>query len=187
MAKSTTATTTKRDRDLFERLRRAGVRKQVARPLSELGEGAGRKAVAAGRAAVAELRSLADELERRLPSEAPERAPTGTRAGRRTARPAASAPRRKRSSPVAPRQGAVRASAPTQEASRAPAPRQSADRTPRGQNKADILAALKGGPQTASQIAGTTGIGVGTVSSTLTKMARSGEVAKAPRGYRLPG
>ena len=59
---------------------------------------------------------------------------------------------------------------------------------PRGQNQAKILAALKGRqPMTASEIAGLTGISAATVSTTLTKMAKNGELAKAERGYRLPG
>ena len=59
---------------------------------------------------------------------------------------------------------------------------------PRGQNQAKILAALKGSqPMTASEIARFTGISAGTVSTTLTKMAKNGELAKAERGYRLPG
>ena len=59
---------------------------------------------------------------------------------------------------------------------------------PRGQNQAKILAALKGSrPMTASEIARRTGISTGTVSTTLTKMARNGELTKAERGYRLPG
>jgi sugar-specific transcriptional regulator TrmB len=60
-------------------------------------------------------------------------------------------------------------------------------RTPRGQNKAKILQALKGrGPMTASEIAKDTGIPAATVSTTLTKMAKTGELAKAERGYTLP-
>ena len=59
---------------------------------------------------------------------------------------------------------------------------------PRGQNQAKILAALKGSrPMTASEIARLTGISAGTVSTTLTKMAKTGELTKAERGYRLPG
>lgn len=57
----------RRDSDLFDRLRRAGVRKQVATTLTELGEDPGKKAAMAGRSAVAEWRSLADEIEKRLP------------------------------------------------------------------------------------------------------------------------
>ena len=59
-------------------------------------------------------------------------------------------------------------------------------RAPRGQNKAKELDALKDGPMTASEIAKATGIGTGTVSTMLTKMAKSGELAKAERGYKLP-
>ena len=59
-------------------------------------------------------------------------------------------------------------------------------RAPRGQNKAKVLDALKGGPMTASEIAKITGIGSGTVSTMLTKLAKSGDLAKADRGYRLP-
>jgi CRP-like cAMP-binding protein len=59
-------------------------------------------------------------------------------------------------------------------------------RAPRGQNKAQVLDALKDGPMTASEIAKVTGIGTGTVSTMLTKMSKSGELAKALRGYKLP-
>jgi CRP-like cAMP-binding protein len=59
-------------------------------------------------------------------------------------------------------------------------------RAPRGQNKAKVLDALKNGPMTASEIAKVTGIGPGTVSTMLTKMAKSGELTKAERGYQLP-
>jgi DNA-binding transcriptional ArsR family regulator len=58
---------------------------------------------------------------------------------------------------------------------------------PRGQNKAKILAALEDGePMTATEIARVTGISAGTVSTTLNKMAKTGELTKAERGYRLP-
>lgn len=60
-------------------------------------------------------------------------------------------------------------------------------RAPRGENKAKILGALKGrGPMTASEIATATGIPAATVSTTLTKMAKTGELAEAERGYTLP-
>jgi predicted Rossmann fold nucleotide-binding protein DprA/Smf involved in DNA uptake len=62
----------------------------------------------------------------------------------------------------------------------------SAERAPRGQNKAKVLDALKAGPMTASEIAKVTGIGTATVSTMLTKMAKTGELAKAERGYKLP-
>ena len=40
---------------------------------------------------------------------------------------------------------------------------------------------------TASEIARLTGISASTASTTLTKMAKAGELTKAERGYRLPG
>jgi predicted Rossmann fold nucleotide-binding protein DprA/Smf involved in DNA uptake len=68
-------------------------------------------------------------------------------------------------------------------ATKAPTP----GRAPRGQNKAKILGALRGRePMTASEIAKATGIPTATVSTTLTKMAKTGELAKAERGYTLP-
>lgn len=65
-------------------------------------------------------------------------------------------------------------------------PATASGRAPRGQNKAKVLEALKGGPMTASEISKTTGIATGTVSTLLTKLAKTGEVTKAERGYRLP-
>jgi CRP-like cAMP-binding protein len=65
-------------------------------------------------------------------------------------------------------------------------PRRAAAPAPRGQTRAMILVALKDGPKTAGEIAAATGIGRGTASTTLTKLAKSGEVVKAERGYRLP-
>ena len=66
-----------------------------------------------------------------------------------------------------------------------PAPSANA-RAPRGENKKKILAALEGGPKTASEIAHETGIKAGTVSASLSKLAQGGEVVKAGRGYALP-
>ena len=66
-----------------------------------------------------------------------------------------------------------------------PAPSTNAS-APRGENKTKILAALKGGPKTASEIANETGIKASTVSASLSKLAKAGEVIKADRGYALP-
>jgi predicted Rossmann fold nucleotide-binding protein DprA/Smf involved in DNA uptake len=112
---------------------------------------------------------LTDELERlrgalsRLEGEARSRVSSGRRNRTPAAKPAGSATRTRAARP---------ASAPA--------------RAPRGQNKAKVLDALKDGPMTASEIAKTTGIGTGTVSTMLTKMAKSGELVKAERGYKLP-
>jgi predicted Rossmann fold nucleotide-binding protein DprA/Smf involved in DNA uptake len=112
---------------------------------------------------------LSDELERlrdalgRLEGAARSRVTGGRRGRRQAATPAAAAP---------PADAAGRASAPA--------------RAPRGQNKAKVLEALKNGPMTASEIAEATGIATGTVSTLLTKLAKTGEVGKADRGYKLP-
>jgi len=112
---------------------------------------------------------LTDELERlrdaltRLEGEARSRVSSGRRNRKPTVQPAATATRTRAGKP---------ASAPA--------------RAPRGQNKAKVLDALKDGPMTASEIAKVTGISAGTVSTMLTKMAKSGELAKADRGYKLP-
>ncbi len=79
------------DRELFERLRAVGLRREIAQSLSGLGADARKKSIRAARAAIAELRALADELEQRLPTghsapAASEPAPTGTKpAGNRAA------------------------------------------------------------------------------------------------------
>ena len=64
--------------------------------------------------------------------------------------------------------------------------RRAAAATPRGQTRAKILEALKNGPQTAAQIAEATGIPRGSASTTLSGLAKSGDVVKADRGYKLP-
>jgi len=86
------------------------------------------------------------------------------------------------------RGGRPSAATPAERPKRARTPKgaSSQGRAPRGQNKAKVLEALKAGPMTASEIAKVTGIGTGTVSSLLTKMAKSGELVKAERGYKLP-
>lgn len=158
----------KNDSDLFDRLRQAGLRKRVAKTLSGIGDGASKQAVRATQSAVSELRSLADEIERRLPIPSRSRAATANQ-GRPAQRPASN-----RKSPAAPTTKTT-AAARTNDA-----------RAARGQNKAKILESLKAGPKTASEIAKETGIGTGTVGSTLSKMATTGEVQKADRGYGLP-
>jgi DNA-binding transcriptional ArsR family regulator len=59
-------------------------------------------------------------------------------------------------------------------------------RTAPGATKATVLAALAGGEaMTAGQVAAKTGLVRGTVSTTLSNLAKSGAVQKAERGYRL--
>ena len=59
-------------------------------------------------------------------------------------------------------------------------------RTATGATKAAVLAALAGGEaMTAGEVAAKAGLAPGTVSTTLSKLAKAGEVRKAERGYRL--
>jgi CRP-like cAMP-binding protein len=61
-------------------------------------------------------------------------------------------------------------------------------RSTAGGTKASVLAALQSGEaMTASQVAQQTGLGRASVSTTLSKLAKSGEVRKAQRGYQLAG
>jgi DNA-binding transcriptional ArsR family regulator len=60
-------------------------------------------------------------------------------------------------------------------------------RTKPGATKRRVLDALSdGNAKTAGEVAAATGITRGTVSTTLSKLAKTGEVVKAERGYRLP-
>ena len=88
--------------------------------------------------------------------------------------------------------GRRRRERPVTQRAMAPAPqdispaRSTTARAPRGENKEKILAALAGGPKTASEIANETGIKASTISASLSKLAKAGEVVKADRGYALP-
>jgi hypothetical protein len=62
----------------------------------------------------------------------------------------------------------------------------SSGRNSSGATKAAVLAALEGGEAlTAGEVAAKAGLERRTVASTLTRLVKSGEVAKAERGYRL--
>jgi DNA-binding MarR family transcriptional regulator len=82
---------------------------------------------------------------------------------------------------------------PAASATRAKRARRTAASTPatdgrstRGATKASVLAALAGGEaMTAGQVATQAGLARPTVSTTLSKLAKTGEVQKAERGYRL--
>jgi len=82
---------------------------------------------------------------------------------------------------------------PTTSAPRAAGPRQggastsaSSSRTASGATRASVLAALAGGDaMTAGQVAAKAGLARPTVSTTLSKLAKTGQVQKAERGYRL--
>jgi DNA-binding transcriptional ArsR family regulator len=69
---------------------------------------------------------------------------------------------------------------------RAPRATRSSRRTAPGATKAAVLTALAGGEaMTAGEVAAKAGLAPGTVSTTLSKLAKAGEVQKAQRGYRL--
>jgi DNA-binding MarR family transcriptional regulator len=60
-------------------------------------------------------------------------------------------------------------------------------RSNHGATKSSVLAALAGGQAlTAGQVASKAGLARPTVSTTLSKLAKTGEVQKADRGYRIP-
>jgi DNA-binding transcriptional ArsR family regulator len=60
-------------------------------------------------------------------------------------------------------------------------------RTPPGETKAKVLASLSSDQAlTAGEVAKATGLARPTVSTTLSKLSKTGEVVKADRGYRLP-
>jgi DNA-binding transcriptional ArsR family regulator len=72
---------------------------------------------------------------------------------------------------------------------RTPSSRQTSSqaRSAPGATKTKVLRALSlDGGMTAGDIAKATGLGHGTVSTTLSKLVKTGEVIKAERGYRLP-
>jgi CRP-like cAMP-binding protein len=103
--------------------------------------------------------------------------------GGKPRRTATSAVRRRRAAvatskppPASPRKRTASTIKPTRQARTAP-----------GSTKSRVLAALPpDGAMTAGEVAKVTGLKVGTVSTTLTKAAKKGEVIKAKRGYQRP-
>jgi DNA-binding transcriptional ArsR family regulator len=90
------------------------------------------------------------------------------------------AARQPRRSPTPARAGAT-APAPARSAAAGRSPTR-----PAGTARSAILEALADGQaMTATQIAAATGLGRGTVSTTLSRLMRRGEITKAPRGYQL--
>jgi DNA-binding transcriptional ArsR family regulator len=88
----------------------------------------------------------------------------------------------------APAPPAAPAARPAQPRTRSPKPAASPrTRTAPGATKTAVLGALAdGSAKTAGEVAEATGLARGTVSTTLSKLAKSGEVLKADRGYRRP-
>ncbi|MGP0051540.1 MAG: MarR family transcriptional regulator [Solirubrobacteraceae bacterium] len=105
-------------------------------------------------------------------------APAGSAAGESVAESPRRAPRTRKAS-VAPRPSAQTPASPSAAPPRA--------RTAPGATKAVVLAALKdGSAMTAGEIAAATGLHRATVSTTVSRLAASGAIAKAARGYQIP-
>lgn len=85
---------------------------------------------------------------------------------------------------VAPTAGTRRKPAASSTSSRRNQAANGAPRAQSGGTKSSVLAALASGrPMTAGEVASATGLGRASVSTTLSKLAKSGEVRKAARGY----
>jgi CRP-like cAMP-binding protein len=126
-----------------------------------------------------QLAGEADRLRKALAALDPRSSTTPVRKPR-----APKAPARTRARPATPKpKASATKSAPARTSTAAA---RSARRTAPGATKASVLAALAGGEaMTAAQVADKTGLARGTVSTTLSKLAKSGEVQKAERGYRV--
>jgi biotin operon repressor len=122
-----------------------------------------------------ELLAEADKLRRALIALEPRQRPPAP-----SARPASDAPVPTRSSPKPDLANAPSVRQPSRAAG-------TPSRSASGATKTTVLGALSNdGALTAGEVAKATGLGRATVSTTLSKLAKSGEIAKAQRGYRLP-
>ncbi len=127
-----------------------------------------------------QLVAEAEKLRRALAALDPREMPKPKPTRERTPKPAERSTPAARSTPE-PRAAAPRKRAPSSGKASARA------RTPPGATKAKVLGALSAdGAMTAGDVAKATGLARGTVSTTLTKLAKTGEISKAERGYRLP-
>jgi CRP-like cAMP-binding protein len=116
----------------------------------------------------ARLRKALAALDPRSSKASPRKSPAGTAANDSATKPAPSSTKRTPSRQT------------NKPAARAPR------RTASGTTKESVLAALAGGgAMTAGQVADKTGLARPTVSTTLSRLAKSGEVQKAERGYRV--
>jgi DNA-binding transcriptional ArsR family regulator len=130
-----------------------------------------------------QLLAEADKLRHALaaldPRERSARPPQSTRSTR--SQPTASRPTKaQHASTQAPARRRTRAAGAATGAS-------ASARTAPGETKTRVLAALSSSEAlTASQVATATGLARPTVSTTLSRLSKTGEVVKAERGYRLP-
>jgi CRP-like cAMP-binding protein len=134
-----------------------------------------------------QLVAEADRLRQALTALGGERSAPATRSTSSSpassSRPRARSARSARSAGSASRPRATKASASRTRGASAARTRGSA-----GGTKSSVLKALadaNGGAMTASEVASATGLGRASVSTTLSKLAKSGEVSKADRGYQL--
>jgi CRP-like cAMP-binding protein len=131
-----------------------------------------------------QLLAEADRLRQALSALGGERSAPAKRS--KGSRSASSSRARTRSAAPAARPRAAVASAPRTRGSSSSRTRGSSGGTKNSVLKA--LADANGGAMTASEVASATGLGRASVSTTLSKLAKSGEVSKADRGYQLsPG
>jgi DNA-binding transcriptional ArsR family regulator len=130
-----------------------------------------------------QLLAEAEKLRRALAALDPRERSTAARPGRSKPKPASKDPAPQSSAPKTPSPKPTSARTRTRAASAASTPA----RTAPGATKAKVLGALSsGGGLTAGEVAKATGLGRATVSTTLSKLAKSGQAVKAERGYRLP-
>jgi CRP-like cAMP-binding protein len=127
-----------------------------------------------------QLVAEAERLRRALAALDPREKPRPKSTDKRTPKPAQRSAPAARSTPepgaAAPGKGALSSGKASARARTAP-----------GATKAKVLGALSAdGAMTAGDVAKATGLARGTVSTTLTKLAKTGEISKAERGYRLP-
>jgi len=127
-----------------------------------------------------QLLAEADKLRRALAALDPRQRSAPARNPARSqppATPAATTPTAAKQTPV---RTSKRAAGETNSAS-------GSSRTAPGQTKATVLAALAGDRVlTAGEVAAATGLARPTVSTTLSRLSKAGDVVKADRGYRLP-
>ena len=123
-----------------------------------------------------QLLAEADKLRRALAALAP---------GERSApQPKPTRPRPTAKTPAAPKQTRARRRTRTPSTANGAS---ASTRTAPGETKAKVLAALSSDQAlTAGEVATATGLARPTVSTTLSKLSKTGEVVKADRGYRLP-
>jgi len=115
--------------------------------------------------------------------------PRRARSARASSTASGKPPRSRRSAKP---QSATAAAAPKPEDSQTTTPRKGASagpaRTAPGATKTAVLAALaNGSAMTASEVADATALGRASVSTTLSKLAKAGQVTKAARGYQIIG